>query len=46
MLMNLLLMSLCMSDILRIDVVTIISLALRINFAKIYTSSEVALSIT
>ena len=46
MLMNLPLMSLSMSNILEIDVATIISPVLGINFAKIYTDSEVVLSMT
>ena len=43
--MNLSLVSLIISDILEIDVVTVISLVLRINFIKINTNSEVVLSI-
>ena len=35
-----------MLDILEIDVATIISPVLRINFAKIHTGSEVVLSMT
>ena len=46
MLMNLPLVSLSMSNILEIDVATVISLVLRINFAKIHTDSEVVLSMT
>ena len=46
MLMNLPLKSLSMSDILEIDVATIISPVLRINFAKILTDSEVVLLMT
>ena len=46
MLMNLPLVSLIMSDILEIDVPTVISPALGINFAKIHTDSEVVLSMT
>ena len=46
MLMNLSFMSLSMSDILGIDVTTVISPVLRINFAKIYTDREVILSMT
>ena len=46
MLKNLLLVSVSMSDILEIDVVTIIYSILRINFAKIHTDSEVVLSMT
>ena len=34
-----------MSNIFRIDAITIISLILCINFAKIYTDSEVIISI-
>ena len=44
--MNLSLVSLSMSDILEIDVTTVISPVLRINFAKIHTDSKVLLSIT
>ena len=40
------LVSLSMSDIFEIDVVTVISPVLRINFAKIHTDSEVVLSMT
>ena len=39
-------MSLSISDILGIDVATVISLILRVNFAKIYTDSEVVLLMT
>ena len=46
MLINLFLMSLSMSDILEIDVATITSLILRINFSKIHTDSEVVISMT
>ena len=46
MLMNLPLVSLSMSDILEIDVVTVISPVLHINFAKIHMDSEVILSMT
>ena len=46
MLMNLPLLSLNMSKILEINVATVISPILRINFAKIHTDSEVVLSIT
>ena len=46
MLMNLSLVSLSMSDILEIDVATVISHVLCINFAKIHTDSEVILSMT
>ena len=46
MLINLPLVSLSMSDIFRIDVVTITSPFLCINFAKIHTDIEVILSIT
>ena len=44
--MNLSLMSLSMSDILELDVATVVYLVLRINFAKIHTDSEVVLSMT
>ena len=44
--MNLLLVSLSISDILGIDFATIISPVLRIKFAKIHTDSEVVLSMT
>ena len=44
--MNLPLVSLSMSDILEIDVATVISFVLHINFAKIHTNSEVVLSMT
>ena len=46
MLINLPLVSLSMSDILGIDVVTVIFLVLRINFAKTHTDSKVVLSMT
>ena len=46
MLLNSSLVSLSMVDIFRINVVTVISLALRVNFAKIHTDSEVVLSMT
>ena len=46
MLMNLPLMSLSMSNIFGIDAAILISLVLYINFAKIYTNSEVVLLIT
>ena len=46
MLVNLSLVSLSISDIFEIDVVTVIPPVLRINFAKIYTGSEVVISIT
>ena len=46
MLMHLSLMSLSMSNILRIDVTTIISLVLHINFAKMHTDSKVVIPIT
>ena len=46
MLMNLHLVSLSMSDILEIDVVTVISPVLPINFAKIYTNRKVVISMT
>ena len=46
MLMNLFFVNLSMSDILEIDVITVISPILRINFAKIYTDREVILSMT
>ena len=46
MFMNLPLVSLSMSNILEIDVATVISLVLGINFAKIHTNSEVVLSMT
>ena len=46
MLVDLSLMSLSMSDVFGIDVATIISSILRINFTKIHTDSEVVLSIT
>ena len=45
-LMNLPLVSLNMSNIFRIDVATVISFVLRINFAKIQIDSEVVISIT
>ena len=44
--MNLPLVGLSMSNILELDVATVISHVLRINFAKIYTDSEVILSMT
>ena len=43
MLINLPLMSLSISDILEIDVLTVISSILHINFAKIHTDSEVVI---
>ena len=46
MLINLPLVSLSMSDVLGIDVVTVIFLVLRINFAKTHTDSKVVLSMT
>ena len=46
MLYELALVSLGMSNILGIDVATIISLILSINFARIHTDSEVVLSMT
>ena len=46
MLKNLSLMSLSMSDILGIDVATVISPVLCLNFAKIHTDSEVVISMT
>ena len=46
MLMNLPLLSLSMSEILEINVATVISSVLGINFAKIHKDSEVVLSIT
>ena len=46
MLMNLPLMSMSMLDIFGINIVTIIYLVLCINFAKIYTDSEIVLSTT
>ena len=46
MFMNLPLVSMSMSDILEIDVAIAIYLILCINFAKIYTGSEVVLLIT
>ena len=46
MLMNLPLMSLSMSNIFLIGITIVISLILRINFAKIHTDSEVVISIT
>ena len=45
-LMNLLLVSLSIYDILGIDVVIVISLILRINFVKIHTDNKVVLSMT
>ena len=44
--MNLPFMSLSMSDILGIDVATVISSVLRINFVKIHTDSEIVLLMT
>ena len=44
--MNLSLVSLSMSDILGIDVATVIFPILHINFTKIHTDSEVILSMT
>ena len=44
--MNLPLASLSISDIFGIDVAIVISLVLCINFSKIYTNSEVVLSMT
>ena len=44
--MNLPFVYLTISNILRIDVATIISLIWHINFAKIYTDSEVVVSMT
>ena len=44
MLMNFPIVCLSMKDILEIDVTTVISPVLRINFAKIHTDSEVVLS--
>ena len=44
--MNLPLASLSMSDIFGIDVAIVISLVLCISFSKIYTNSEVVLSMT
>ena len=46
MLMNLLLVSLSMSDIFGIGVAIVISAVLHINFAKIHTDSEVFISMT
>ena len=46
MLMNLPLVNLSMSDILEINVTTVISPVLRIIFAKINTNSKVVLSMT
>ena len=46
MLKNLSLVSLNISDIFGIDVVTIISPVLHINFVKIHTDNEVVLSMT
>ena len=46
MIKNLSIVSLNMSNIFRIDVATVISPVLRINFAKIHTNSEVVLLIT
>ena len=44
--MNLPFVYLTISNILRIDVATIISLIWHINFSKIYTDSEVVVSMT
>ena len=46
MLMNLSLVGLSMSDILGINVATVISPVLHINFVKIHTDNEVVLSMT
>ena len=46
MFMNLLLVSLSMSNILKIDVAIVISSVLRINFAKIHTDSKVVILMT
>ena len=46
MLMNLILVNLNMSDILEIDIVTVISPVLHINLAKIHIYSEVVISMT
>ena len=46
MFMNLSLVSLSMSDILGINIVTVIYLVLHINFAKIHTDNEVIISKT
>ena len=46
MLMNLPLVNMSMSDIFRIDVVTVTSPVLFINFAKIHTDSEIVISMT
>ena len=46
MLMNSLLVSLSILDILGINVTTVISLVLHINFVKIHIDSEVVLSMT
>ena len=46
MLKNLPLVSLSMSDIFEIDITTVISPALHINFAKIYTNNKIVLSMT
>ena len=46
MLLNLLLVSLSMLDILEIDIATIISPILCINFAKIHKDGKVVLSMT
>ena len=46
MLINSPLVSLSMSDILEINVATVISPVLHINFAKIHMNNEVVLSIT
>ena len=46
MLVNLPFVSLSMSDIFEIDVITVISFVLRINFTKIYMDSEVIILVT
>ena len=46
MLMNLSLVTLSISDIFEINVVTVISLILRINFVKIHTNNEVVIFIS
>ena len=46
MLMNLPLVSLSISNIIKIDVTTVISPVLRINFAKIIPDNEVVISMT
>ena len=46
MFMNLSLISLSMSDVLEIDVATVISSVFHINFAKIHTNSEIVISMT